>query len=254
MLERSLAKFLIYTCLLFLFTSESTAQIVNIERFRSNVKDTSDGVSGFVGVQLGVIQNNNSIKDIDLSGLFNYVTGPFNFLYIGTLEWLQINGENFLNQGFHHFRYIHLPFKHFGYESFIQYQYNPRIRLRSRVLIGGGATSTMTKEKNSLKGGLGLMWEFNGFESRETRDFRLNSYLSYKHKWDMGSFTLVGYFQPRIDFISDLRSTLDTQLSLDVWRGLKYVTSFSLTYDSRIPEDIEPLVYAWTNGLQWKFN
>ena len=229
------------------------AQIVNIERYRKNSNDTIDGLSGFVGVQLGLVQNNNSIKDIDLSALAEYKKGTFDFLYIGTLEWLQINDQNFLNQGFHHFRYIHLPFDQLGYEIFGQYQYNPRIQLQLRFLYGGGITGTINQDRSTFKGGLGIMWEENGFEDRETKDWRLNSYASYSLKWSKGSFTLVGYFQPRINSIRDLRSTVDTQLSLSIWKGLSYVSSFSLTYDSRIPEDIAPLVYSWTNGLQWKF-
>src|SRR5690606_2405096 len=140
-----------------------------------------------------------------------------------------------------------------------QYQQNRPLRIHDRVLSGGGTRFTLF-EKPSRKGYLGtlILYEYENELGNdiERHDSRFSAYLStYLAKKDKVQWSTTIYYQPRIDYWADFRTSLQTQLKLGIIKKLSFVSTLSMTYDA-FPvqdEDIPHLTVKWVNGLALTF-
>ena len=228
------------------------AQIINIEDKRSHLADTT---AWFGRVDLGVNLHQNQSTILTLKGgmQVEYVKMKHLLLFTNNFNLIKIESDNFINQGFQHIRYNYQMNKKWTYEAFVQGQYNQKILIKFRGLIGTGLRyRPFLKEK--LYVGLSYMYQYEieSVTDDTRRENRLSSYLSFSiHPRPNLRLAHISYIQPLINDLSDIRLSSKTTLNINITNKLLFKTSFSITYDSRLPIDIPNTIYSFDNGIRW---
>ncbi len=232
------------------------AQIVNIENKRVQLKD-SIAWYGQLNFGFNLIENGNSIISFNGGANVEHVNRRHWFLLLTNFNFVQVEKEDFVNDGFLHFRYNYSLSKRFTYEAYTQAQYNEKLNLRLRWLLGTGMRFTVIKkEKHSAYLGASYMFEYNEETSPELefRDNRLSTYVSFSIRpFENTKLTNTTYYQPVFGKISDLRLSSQTQLVINFTKKLLFTTTFNITYDSRVPEEVANTIYNLRNGIRWNF-
>ncbi len=232
------------------------AQIVNIEDRRINHADSSAWY-GLIDLGFNLTENGNSIINLHGGASIEFVKGKHWFLSLSRFNLFQANKQDFINNGFQHFRYNYRINQIFAFESFTQSQYNERLNLRLRFLVGTGFRLTIfKKEKHHAHLGIAYMQEYNkeNDPEREFRDHRLSNYFSFSiQPFANARLSSTSYFQPVLNDFNDLRLSSQTTLAIKLTSKLSFTTSFNITYDSRVPEEVENTVYNLRNGIRFVF-
>lgn len=233
-----------------------SAQIVNIEAKRVTQRDSSEWY-GRVDLGLNLVENGNSIVNLNGGLNIEYVKGRHWALSLTNFNFIQIEKEDFINDGFQHFRYNYQMSKRVTFEAFTQAQYNEKLNLRLRWLLGTGARIALVqKEKHKAFLGLTYMYEFNEETNPEMqfRDNRLSTYISLNIKpFSNASISSTTYYQPVLNDFSDLRLSSQTALLIKLTQKLLFTMTFNITYDSRVPESVANTIYSLRNGIRWNF-
>jgi hypothetical protein len=146
------------------------------------------------------------------------------------------------------------------WEAFSQLQYNRRLRIGLRGLLGTGPRVQLANtERVDLTVALLYMFEYNELNEGEIfrRDHRLSSYLSMR--WKPRSYLSLNtttYYQPLLTGWEDSRFSTINTLVLTVSENLKLTSSFSLVFDgllARLATDVPRTTYQWKNGLRLQF-
>lgn len=235
------------------------SQIVNIEDRRFN-RDTS---SWFGQLDLGGSYTRNSNKVLTLNGglRLDRHLQKSDILLLFDYRMVQAGGSNFLNAGFGHLRYGYQLSSKVSWESFTQVQYDEKLRLSLRWLIGTGPRIRVLNSKNS-KVFLGIlyMYEYDELSNANItfRDHRLSSYLSISAAIS-GDITLSNttYYQPRLLAFDRPRISSASTLSFQFSNRLSFTTKFNLTHDVRVNEvfsEVPRTAFNWLNGLRLKIN
>ena len=246
--------------IVFLFSLNLSAQIVNIEDKRVNRVD-SIAWFGFLNVGFNVIQNGKSVVSINGDLRIEHVRKRHTWLALTNYNLGKVEKQDVINDGFQHFRYNYEISSGVTWEAFTQTQFNEAIRLQLRWLLGGGPRfNLIRKENHEMNLGALYMYEYNEEHFKETavtfyhRDHRLSCYLSFvTHPTPNFSISGTSYFQPLLNNWDDLRFSSQTSLIFHLTKKLHYSASFSLLYDSRVPETVANTIYNWKNGLRWEF-
>ena len=250
---------LLFFCLLPHFVS---AQIVNIEDRRSNHGDTIAWF-GAAGLGFNLVENGDGIITFRGDIAVEYQHLRHLFLSFSNFNLVRIEDKDFINDGFQHFRYNYRLNQRITLEAFTQAQYNERIRLRVRGLLGIGPRFSFLKP-GKQKIYLGVLYMYEYGEEKESLDQpdlityhydnRLSNYLALR--FQLGKQTTIAstsYYQPVITDPDDFRLSSQTQIVLAITEKLGFRTTFSITYDTRVPESVPNTIYRWTNGLKLSF-
>lgn len=236
------------------------AQIVNIEEKRNIKFDTIDW-GGYVDLKFNLVDNGTSSISISGDTRIEHVHLRHLFLSFTRYNLGKVEGKDFINNGFQHFRYNYKMNSLFVWEAFTQVQYNELIKLRLRWLLGTGPRiQLLNQNKSRVFFGLMYMFEYDEeyFETLDVTDFhrdhRISSYFSY-YLEPTEQFSIAGttYIQPVINELSDIRISTQTNFLFKISERLQFSTAFSLTYDSDVPEGVLNTIYRLTNGLRWNF-
>lgn len=232
------------------------AQIVNIEDKRTERRDT---INWYGGVNLGVnlVDNGNAV--VSLNGALNleYVNRRHWLLSLSKYNLIQVEKKDVINDGFQHLRYNYSINDWLTYEAFTQIQYNENLNLTFRWLLGSGPRFRLTgKNKQRAFLGFAYMYEINEESDPKStfNDHRLSTYLSF-------AFTIgenlkiasTSYYQPVFNDFNDLRLTSQSAFIFKITQKLLFTTNFNITYDSRVPEEVQNTIYSLSNGLRWDF-
>lgn len=236
------------------------AQIVNIEDKRKAL----DSLGWFGQIDLGanLTKNTNTVTTLKGAMRLDRLGRNGNVLFLADYQLIQVSGDNAVNAGFLHLRYGYEPdgWDGWRWESFTQLQYNERLRLTARYLIGTGVRRRLYKiDGNRAYFGLLYMYEYDELSQSDIfyRDHRLSSYLTFR--LPIGSLIQLAnttYYQPRLLDLNLPRISSVTNLSLRVTNRLSITSNFSLTYDRRVNRDIPEVpatTYSWINGLRYQF-
>ncbi|MEL6865145.1 MAG: DUF481 domain-containing protein [Bacteroidota bacterium] len=234
----------------------SQAQIVNIEDKRVSRKDTS-GIFGRVVLGFNLIDNGSDIISGNLSVRLDWLIKNHLFITISELNLIKAEGKDLVNDGFQHFRYNYHLTNRWTYEAFTQLQYNERLRVRLRGLLGTGIRYELIKrEKNRAYYGLSYMFDYEEEKDPELffRDHRISTYLSFFLQLrDNVKVSGTTYFQPAINDLNDRRLSTETSLIIDITKRLRLSTTFNLLNDSRPAKGIQKTIYNFRNSLRWIF-
>lgn len=230
-------------------------QIVNVEDRRANFVDSS---GMFERLDLGVnfIKNDKEIFSVNSDFQIEFLQNKRLFLSITKFSFLKAGDENFLNTGLQHLRYNYTINDWLTWEVFGQIQYNEQLRIRLRGLAGTGPRFTFDLgEHNGINLGLSYMWEYDEVSKTNEvhHDSRLNSYFSMYFDLNPVKLTSTTYYQPLFTQISDFRMSNNTTILVKLHEKWGLKTTFTLNYDSRLPDDVPDLVYSISNGIRYRF-
>lgn len=235
-----------------------SAQIVNIEDKRQRYDTT--GWFGQVDLGLNWVRNTKEILTVSTAARIDRVGPQATAFFIGNYHVVRAGEENFINDGFAHLRYDYALSPRLSWEAFNQWQYNERIQLQLRLLLGTGPRwALLERERVQLYVGTLYMYEYDEFSQGEIyyRDHRLSAYLS--GKLDLaGKLHLANttYYQPLLPGFELPRVSSVTTVALALTRRLSLNSRLSFTYDGRQSRDVPDVpaaLYNWVNGIRWNF-
>ena len=174
---------------------------------------------------------------------------------------IRANKESFIDNGFQHFRFNYQLNKRVDYEIFTQAQFNKQIRITFRGLLGTGLRyQFLESEKGKAFFGMAYMYEYNEIKIvadtiSKFNDHRMSAYLSLSAQPFSKNFSISNttYFQPVLTNFSELRLSSQTSLKFVISKKLTFTSIFSITNDTRVPENVPATYYSLRNGIRWKF-
>lgn len=232
------------------------AQIVNIEDRRNAILDTA-GWSGLLDIRFNLIENGATIISTRSTARIDFLKDRHHFFSISQYNFGKVEDEAFVEDGFQHFRYNYHWKPKLTWEVFTQLQYNEKINLRLRWLLGTGPRFTiLNNEKNKIFLGTLYLYEYNEefFENEQrifSREHRLSAYFSFVLQPNTFlTFSGTTYFQPSID---NFRIASQHSLNFKIFKNLSFSSGVGLSYDSSPPGEVVNLIYQFTNGIRWTF-
>ncbi|GJM34100.1 MAG: hypothetical protein DHS20C18_31010 [Saprospiraceae bacterium] len=238
----------------------SSGQIVNIED-KLNQKDTI-GWFGQIDVSLSFVRNSESVLSINGTGRIDYLRErSSNFLLANYRIVRSGASDDLLNDGFVHYRYGRKITPFLRWESFGQIQYNERLALLLRTLVGTGPRfSILDKGNQKIFWSVLYMYEYDKLsegEHPEFKDHRLSMSVALKLQLAPNlTFASTSYYQPVLSDFADSRVSSINALNFQISGHLSFRVNFNATYDARIAketDDVPSMVYSILNGLRWTF-
>ena len=250
----------LYVLLLSLLPTALLAQIVNIEDKRAAPLD-SVGWKGQFDAGINLVENGRQVLTMNGRLTLQYQRYRHTWLSFSDYALVRAAGQDLVDQGFQHLRYNYELSERWTYEAFAQIQYNERLLIGLRQLLGTGLRLQVlqTEADRGLHVGLAYMYEYDEVAERTIfhRDHRLSSYVSFRVK-PTPTLQLAGtsYYQPLLSDFGTYRVSTRNQATLTITERLSFTTTFELTYDARLREDaptVPAVVYKWVNGLRYQF-
>tara|TARA_Y100001935_G_scaffold197755_1_gene165979 strand:- start:305 stop:1060 length:756 start_codon:yes stop_codon:yes gene_type:complete len=225
--------FFVLLCALIFLRSAPSSAFINVESLRTNPEE---GYQGSVSLS-GLLQSGNTEKKlVSFDTLNRYLTGDHEILALGNYKY----GESFRTKDTHngsaHLRYARHLWEYFFAEVFAQVEFNEFRSLIERDLLGVAARMRWFQgEHLSLFNGVGMFGEKEQLKGQDgTTDLRGNLYLSLVSKFSTGlKFSMIGYFQPLMNELSDHRINLDADLENPLAKNLNLILSYDYHFDSR---------------------
>ncbi|MCB0705658.1 MAG: DUF481 domain-containing protein [Saprospiraceae bacterium] len=241
------------------FSNQAFAQIVNIEARRGNLSDTT-GLFGKLGAGLNIVDNGSTVLTVHGNAQLEWLRPKTDYLLLLNYNLVRAGDNSFVNDGFMHVRYNRALSDIFTWEAYGQIQYNERLRILFRGLLGTGPRLQLLHGENSVAYfGLSYMYEYEEISDTSIihRDQRMSSYVSFQIN-PVKSLMLSGttYFQPLLNDFSTFRLSSKTALQVAINQRLSLVVSFSITFDARLKEEVPDLpsrIYSIQNTLTYKF-
>ena len=251
-------KSLLFCLICLLFSQALISQIVNIEDKRTQL-DTQKWQGQF-NVNSKFTQNAKSVFAVSSLLRVDKTGVKDKWLFLANYNFVRAGQENFIDDGFMHIRYGKDFKPRWQWEVFGQIQYNERLQITLRGLLGTGARiQLLEKEKTSITTGLLYMYEYNELDAEigTRRDHRISSYLTIRFKpKENFSFSSTSYYQPLLNNFGQSRLSTINTLVVKATKHLSFTSSFSLTYDAQLSKDVEgvpPTTYQWQNGVRLVF-
>lgn len=240
--------------------STIAAQIVNIESKRKQL--ATDTTGWFGSMDLGFNLNKNSSTVLNLTGnaQIDYLHGKSRWISLTNYRVIRADGAAFINTGFQHLRYNQSLSEKVTGEVFVQAQYNEKLRLRFRGLVGFGPRFRLVNnDKGTLFLGTHYMYQYEEINDAEQvyRDHRLSSYLSINYRFnDIVRLQNTSYYQPLLTDLSIARLSSQTIVEAKLTTRLAFTSRFNISIDNRLSESTEGVpvaIYSFLNGLKWRF-
>lgn len=243
-----------YLILLFQLSFTSLAQVINIENKRF-LNDTN-GWMGRADFNFGMTQNTRQIINLTNTIRVQYQKNKSRFLILNDVSFVRAAGNDFVNSGFQHFRYSYKLTDVVTGESFVQYQYNPILRLKQRFLAGAGPRFKLIKKPAfKVYAATLYMYEYEEIvQAPINRDHRLSSYFTFT--WSLSKqleWVSTTFYQPNLVDWSDYRIAHDATLEVTLNKHIAFQLSGNLLFDTKQPETIPELTYAIRNGISFRF-
>lgn len=113
----------------------STAQILNVEKFRVD-KDTSNAWAGNIGGGFNLKQQQTRVITLNANSNLVYLSRRHSYLNINNIKFVGVQSSDIISEGYTHWR-VNLSRKTFvSYEPFVQAQYDLGRGLQERELAG----------------------------------------------------------------------------------------------------------------------
>lgn len=258
---------LLFLIFFVLFSTYSTAQIVNTEELRFNVED--EKIVGLIDLDFGLTRNKAGMSirpglDVRLE-LKNpksrwIALGGYNLTRFTNLKTPGSLPSNFTNRGFAHLRYNYDLSSKVTIEAFSQYQFDEIQEIDKRFLNGFGPRLQLAQTDSAfLYIGALYMYEYEETSDQPeeiiyNNDNRLSTYISFGYQFnEYVNISNVTYFQPNLSDWADYRITSNLALSAGLNQWLAFRISFNLVYDNRPPVTVPPAMYDLSTGFSFRF-
>jgi len=245
--------------MLLLMLQQLNGQIVNIEDKRKSFD--SIGWYGRLDIGANLTQNNEAILALSSSVRVDRQGKQSRNLFMANYNFIRAGENRFINDGFGHLRHGHQLNKRWVWEAFGQLQYNRKLSIQLRGLLGTGPRFRLTNEEDrwDLVIGMVYMYEYNELNEGDIirRDHRLSTYLSWQLQFNAQvRFASTSYYQPLLTEFRESRLSSANSLILNVNKRISFTSNFNVTYDNllaRLTEGVPKTSYQWRNGLRVVF-
>jgi Protein of unknown function, DUF481 len=246
---------------LFLILSSLTttsAQVVNVEDRRVRIGDSLRWL-GKADLGFNLIQNTQQYLTVSAAVQVEFKEKRHFILSLTAYNLAKSSSQNLLNDGFQHVRYNYDITDRVVWEGYGQVQYNERIRLRLRTLLGTGFRFKLLRQSAArLYLGTSYFYEQTQFKDATASflNHRLSVYAAFSQK--IGASARIAsttYYQPILTDLSNMRWASDNSLLIPLSKKCVFKANLNLTYDTdpRLPDSVPDLIYAWTNGIRLEF-
>lgn len=233
---------------------------VNTEKYRT--PETRQGLAGFLEAS-GTIKTGNADKtEASFDGRLDWkveTTTTF-FVFQSEHEW--INGERSSNEGLLHIRNVTIVYDDLSSEVFGQINYDKKILIDNRELIGAGLRYKLFDfEKSDIIVGTAYMFEHENYNlpedlihPTEAKVSRWSNYISYYlHINPNVNIGGVVYYQPMFTNFSDYRLLTESSLTVKLTELLSASINFRLRHDFLPPDGIEQTDTKTDFGIALRF-
>ncbi|MEM7571685.1 MAG: DUF481 domain-containing protein [Bacteroidota bacterium] len=246
-------------CLFLILNLQLAAQIVNIEDRRG--RPDSLGWRGQVDLAGQLTENSNRVLTLKGGIRLDQLGERTHGLFLANYQLIQAGADNLINDGFFHFRYGYDLNERLRWEAFTQLQYNERLRLSARWLIGTGPRIALLSPKPGRRLNVGIlyMFEYDEFDASDIsyRDHRLSTYISARFPLtEQLVFTNTTYYQPLLFSFEVPRLSMVSNLEFTISSWLSFTSNLNFTHDGRLGRDfpeVPETVYSWLNGFRFRF-
>ena len=233
---------------------------VNTERFRRDADSLGFSVSS--DLDLTVMLGNTDFQMVGTSTRFNVNWGKdYTFLVVdGGFGWEK--GKSFFNQALVHLRNVGTLSPAVQLEGFVQYDFNKKRLLASRMLAGAGFRfKVLKREFVKIRIGLSYFFEHEQYDLEEGNHHdadmsvhRLSTYLTTELSIQKDiRYIGVTYFQPDIQCGKDFRILSDHALEIHLGKHAAMTVKATFRYDSRPPDGIKPFDMVTKSGIGLDF-
>jgi hypothetical protein len=251
------------TVLASLIAVGAEAQIINTLRgFDNEARGWSGGIAGGVAFADG----NTEYFEFELDGRVQFQTDRHRLRAIGINMRRTALGVEVAEARLGHLRHNYRLWSRISTVAFVQGQYNPFLRIQSRVLVGGGFRLDFFRG-NMWNAGLGVT------AMRETEEltypvtarsetptpgpttrYRYNLFLTlYRVEKEGFEVDIWGFYQPLVDDFTDARASAAASFSVDLVGGLYFFSSYVVKHDDSPPPGVRERDTMLRSGLGWKF-
>lgn len=244
-------------CILFVFSTIKSQQIIHIENKRLAAVDS--GFTGNIGVGANFIQNINNIFQMNNNMQLQYTQNKHSVISLTNHNLTILNKNRIVNDGFQHIRYNYKISEPYTLEAFVQFQYNKIIKIDFRSLVGLGPRFSVLKytkdNTERLFIGTAYMYEYEE-EAYDiiNRNHRWNTYVSYGRPIkEILELDLITYFQPALNNWNDIRGSIEAQIKIKITEKLFFELRQSIFFDTDPPDEIRNIFYNFSNSLRYEF-
>ncbi len=262
-------RFFLTVSLLTILCYSGHSQILKVHKGNIDT-DSAQYFMGNVALNFNLNNKSGSAEDnVQYRGLFAssdliYVAEKHAYILITDIDYIKSTGGPLISNGYAHLRANLLRKKKLSYEIFGQVQYDNGRNLSLRTLAGAGIRLRLiSKEKNRLHYGLGVMYEqeewrpFDGSAQIKKDIPKVSTYLGGKVALsETVDLQIISFYQTGYDTESQLvrnRINGDFQLSMDVIGKLDFIVNFRIQYEDKPIIPINRYVYSLSNGLKLTF-
>ncbi|MCC5919103.1 MAG: DUF481 domain-containing protein [Cyclobacteriaceae bacterium] len=254
----------------FLFISSSHAQILNVEKSKLANRDTTNFFVSTVSVSLrqfnrsAGVDNPVNLFGFNASGDLGYFDQKNAYIFINKYDYLRINNNVFLSNGYSHLRTSFNHRERFHYEVFTQFQYDNFRGLDPRIIAGGSFRfRAIRSTKFDLTIGSGGFYENERWlhptiEDSVTRVEFIKSSTYANFRWEPNQLLNLNgivFYQTGYDrSISRLRNRVSAEINviISITERLSLINRFTADYEDRPIVPITPYLFSFTNGLQFR--
>ena len=178
-------------------------------------------------------------------------------MFVGSYDIFKADKDNLLDKSFQHIRFNRKMNKKLIGEVFVQNQYNRKLSVASRQLVGlGPRVSLLEKDKVNCNLATLIMHEHEIISDTAlvNDDFRLSTYVSAEILVSKSAQLIhTTYWQPAVLNFGDFRISSQTNIQLKITKALNYRLTYKVLYDSFPAPEVPNLSYSLLNEILYKF-
>ncbi len=233
---------------------------VNTEKYR--IPRDLQGIAGYFELN-GTVKTGNADKtEAGIEGRLDWQSGnSLTFLvFESDYEW--VDGERSSNEGLLHIRHVQTLTERLKAEAFGQINYDKKLLVDDRELIGSGLRYVLFKfSRSDITIGTAYMFEHENYDLPKTAIHvseagvsRWSNYLTCH--FNINNNVRIGgvfYYQPMFSNFSDYRVLFENNLGVKLSELLSFSVNFKLRHDSIPADGIDNLDTKTDFGIAIKF-
>ncbi|WP_338791344.1 hypothetical protein V9L05_00640 [Bernardetia sp. Wsw4-3y2] len=255
-----LKKIVFTVCFFILLQTSLSAQILNIEKERQEIKTTDSTVwRGNFIFGFDLTRQQNTVLQIDNDDYLLLMTPKHAYIWIGHINLIKSEGKNVISEGYFHHRTNFWRKNKLSAEVFTQYQYNETRGLINRGLLGATPRLSLKASENlDIAIGTGAMYEWEEWNLKEsyalTRLVKSTNYINLHAKFNKNSeLMFIAYYQARFDRFFHPRIIGDANFRAKISKHISFNLHFIPYYDAAPVIPIEKWNYEVTSGIGIQF-
>lgn len=250
--------FLIALFISVLGVHSTNAQILNVERFQSQLNDSIPRFTE-LGFNTNITQIENTLVTITARSFSFYKTRTVNLLMLSSLRLIYLDRSTVVSNGYVHLRSAFSPNNRLHPEVFLQYQFDAVRGLNRRELQGSDVRITVVNNKRlSLDISSGLMHEFewwkkDGLDKRKHFVKSTSSILAALPLSKSFAFHTTGYYQFSFTRLNSPRIIADSRLTWKISKSILISATNNFFYDAKPIIPIDKIVNETSIELVLQF-